>query len=79
MKKLVCIGCGYTEDLNEPSGKIHTVQLVDLTPMFDAPHGPDKTVEEDLCDKCRARVRRDFFGEDDATLLDMPLMKVETR
>jgi hypothetical protein len=75
MKKIVCVGCGLSEDLENPSGSIHPVQLVDLSPIYDTQEGPDKTVEEDLCKRCRGRLRRDFFGEADAELLDMPLMK----
>jgi len=75
MKKLVCVGCGLTEDLDNPAPTIHPVQLVDLAPVWSTPAGPDKTVEEDLCPKCRSRLRRDFFGEEDAELLEMPLMK----
>jgi hypothetical protein len=75
MKKLVCVGCGLAEDLDNPSGTIHRVQLVDLAPMWTTPDKPDATVEEDLCPKCRGRLRRDFFGEEDAELLEMPLMK----
>lgn len=75
MKQLVCVGCGVREDLNAPSGDIHPVQLVDLSPLYDTPEGPDKPIEEDLCAKCRARLRRDFFGETDAELLEMPLMR----
>jgi len=75
MKKIVCVGCGLSEDLENPSGTIHRVQLVDLAPLWKTPDGPDETVEEDLCLKCRGRLRRDFFGEEDAELLEMPLMK----
>lgn len=75
MKRLVCVGCGFAEDLNNPSGNIHTMQLVDLSPMYNTPGGPDKVIEEDLCKACREKVRRDFFGVSDIELLDMPLMK----
>lgn len=75
MKRLVCIGCGLAEDLNNPTGDIHTVQLVDLTPMWETPSTPDKAVEEDLCGACRKKLRHQFFGEGDGELLEMPLMK----
>ena len=75
MKRLVCIGCGAGEDLNNPTGDIHTVQLIDLTPNYTTPAGPDKSVEEDLCCSCRDKLRREFFGVVDAELLEMPMMK----
>lgn len=75
MKKLVCMGCGAAEDLTNPTGAIHTMQLIDLTPPFQEPIGPDSVVEEDLCARCRERMRRDFFGVEDGKLLEMPLMK----
>jgi len=75
MKQLVCVGCGLTEDLSNPTGSIHPMQLVDLSPTYDTPEGPDKTIEEDLCKKCRTKVRQNFFGEEDDVLLNMPLMK----
>jgi hypothetical protein len=75
MRRLVCVGCNYTEDLNEPTGKIHTIQLVDLHEKYDLKSSPDPVIQEDLCDDCREKLRRDFFGEVDAKLLDMPLMK----
>jgi hypothetical protein len=75
VKRLVCNGCGLGEDLNNPTGIIHTVQLVELTPTYATSGGPDKTVEEDLCKSCRDKLRRDFFGVIDAELLEMPLMK----
>lgn len=78
MKKLVCVGCGATEDLNEPTGNIHTVKFIDLHPQYDSNGGPDKPIEEDLCKRCRNRVRREFLGEADDTLLDMPLMLRES-
>lgn len=77
MKRLICAGCGMGEDLNDPTGTIHTMQFVDLSPTYSTPNGPDKTVEEDLCNRCRDKVRREFFGIADATLLEMPLMKLE--
>ena len=76
MRRLVCVGCGASEDLNNPTGDIRTVQFSDLTPLYTETGQPEKAVTEDLCASCRARVRRDFFGEVDETLLEMPLMKV---
>lgn len=76
MKRLVCRGCGLAEDLNNPSGNIHPVQLVDVAPIYDTPGtGPDQVVEEDLCSDCRKAVRRQFFGIEEAELLEMPLMR----
>ena len=77
MKRLVCNGCGMAENLDEPSGKIHRVQLIDLADTYYDPEkdGPDKPVEEDLCTSCRKKLRHDYFGETEAELLDMPLMK----
>jgi hypothetical protein len=75
VKRLVCVGCGVAEDLDNPTGNIHTVQLVDTAPTYNTPSGPDKTVEEDLCKRCRDELRRTFFGEVEAELLEMPLMK----
>jgi hypothetical protein len=79
MRRLVCNGCGLAEDLNNPSGTIHPVKLVDMAPTYAGLDingaGPDKPVEEDLCESCRKKLRRDYFGEVEAELLDMPLMK----
>jgi hypothetical protein len=75
MRRLICIACGVGEDLNNPLGDIHTVQLVDLTPNYTTPSGPDKSVEEDLCGSCRDKLRREFFGVTDAELLEMPMMQ----
>jgi hypothetical protein len=77
MRRLICAGCGMGEDLNDPTGAIHTMQFVDMTPPFTTPDGGDKTVEEDLCRRCRDKIRRDFFGIEDTKLLEMPLMKVQ--
>jgi hypothetical protein len=74
MKRLVCIGCGVGEDLNDPDGDIHPVQLVDLSPTYSGT-GPDQTVEEDLCGSCRNKLRREFFGVVEAELLEMPMMQ----
>ena len=75
MRQLICVGCGKKEDLSNPTGDIHTMQLVDLEPLYETPEGPDKPITEDLCSRCRARMRRDFFGEAEGELLEMPLMK----
>lgn len=79
MRRLVCNGCGLAEDLDNPSGTIHPVQLVDKAPTYaglEQPGAsPDQTVEEDLCESCRKKLRRDYFGEVEAELLDMPLMQ----
>ena len=78
MRRLVCNGCGLAEDLDNPTGTIHRVQFLDLTPRpegLGAPSQADSPVEEDLCLSCRDKVRRDFFGVADGELLDMPLMK----
>lgn len=79
MKRLVCNGCGLAEDLNNPSGDIHPVKLVDQAPTYagvDVPGaGPDPVIEEDLCGSCRKKLRREYFGEVESELLDMPLMK----
>lgn len=77
MKRLICAGCGLGEDLNDPTGNIHTMKFVDATAPFTTPDGVDKTVEEDLCTRCRDKVRREFFGVQDAKLLEMPLMKAQ--
>jgi hypothetical protein len=77
MKRLICVSCGAGEDLNDPTGNIHTMQLVDMTPTyaFAPAKGPDKAVEEDLCGSCRDKLRREFFGVVDAELMEMPLMQ----
>lgn len=75
MRRLICAGCGIGEDLNDPSGIIHTMQLVDLSPTYSTPGGVDKPVQEDLCPRCRDKIRREFFGVQDAELLEMPLMR----
>lgn len=75
MRRLTCIGCGLSEDLNDPSGNIHTMQLLDLTPPYTPSGGPDKPIQEDLCKACRDKVRRHFFGELEDELLDMPMMR----
>lgn len=77
MKRLICAGCGMGENLNDPTGTIHTMKFVDAMPLYSTPDGLDKTVEEDLCKRCRDKLRRDFFGVEDAKLLEMPLMKKE--
>lgn len=75
MKRLICNGCGVGEDLNNPTGNIHTVQLVDASGTYTVPGGPDSTVEEDLCGACRKKLRFEFFGVVDEELMEMPLMK----
>lgn len=78
MRRLVCNGCGLAEDLDEPTGTIHRVQLIDLentTYSENESSRPDRPVEEDLCKSCRDKVRREFFGVADGELLDMPLMR----
>jgi hypothetical protein len=76
MKRIVCGGCGISEDLNDPAGHIHTVQLVDTTPVWDSSGSrPDEVAEEDLCRDCRIRIRQEFFGIIEAELLNMPLMR----
>jgi hypothetical protein len=78
MRRLVCIGCGLAEDMDNPTGDIHPVKLIDLadtTYSENEASRPDKPVVEDLCRACRKKVRQQFFGEADGTLLDMPLMK----
>ena len=75
MRRLVCNGCGLAEDLDNPTGAIHMVQLKDLAETYNLDSRPDSTVEEDLCKSCRDKLRREFFGVADAELLDMPLMK----
>jgi hypothetical protein len=75
MRRLVCMGCGVGEDLNDPTGDIHTVQFIDLTSPYEDTGGPDRPIQEDLCTKCRNLIRRNFFGESEAELLDMPMMK----
>ena len=75
MRRLVCNGCGLAEDLDNPTGAIHAVQLKDLAETYNLDSRPDSTVEEDLCKSCRDKMRREFFGVADAELLDMPLMK----
>ena len=75
MKRLICAGCGVGEDLNDPTGAIHPMQFVDLSPAYSTPGGVDATVQEDLCGRCRDKLRRDFFGIEDGKLLEMPLMK----
>ena len=77
MKRLICAGCGLGEDLNDPTGAIHTMQFVDTMDRYSTKDGIDKTVEEDLCKRCRDKLRREFFGVEDAKLLEMPLMKRE--
>ena len=74
MKRLICSGCGLGEDLENPTGQIHRVQLVDLTSTWELENGPDKAVEEDLCASCRDKLRRQFFGVVEGELLEMPLM-----
>lgn len=76
MKRVICGGCGVGEDLNDPSGNIHTIQLVDTFPVYDSTGSrPDDVIEEDLCKACRKRIRQEFFGEVDGELLEMPLMR----
>lgn len=75
MRRLVCIGCGVGENLDDPSGDIRTMQLSDLTPLYSDLGQPEKPIEEDLCANCRTKLRQQFFGESEAELLDMPLMK----
>lgn len=74
MKRLMCAGCGLAENLDDPTGTIHPMQFVDLSPAYSTPGGVDSTVQEDLCTRCRERVRREFFGIEDTRLLEMPLM-----
>jgi hypothetical protein len=76
MKRVICSGCGIGEDLNDLTGNIHTVQLIDTTPVWDSSGSrPDEVVEEDLCGDCRRRIRQEFFGIMEAELLNMPLMR----
>lgn len=75
MKRLLCVGCGKGEDLDAPTGDIRTMQLVDLTPLYSATGPPQPPIEEDLCDECITKLRRNFFGEPNDELLNMPLMK----
>jgi hypothetical protein len=75
MKRLVCMGCGAGENLDDPTGDIHSVQLIDLTSPYEDTGGPDRPITEDLCSNCRTLIRRNFFGETESELLDMPLMK----
>jgi hypothetical protein len=78
MRRLVCIGCGVAEDMDNPTGDIHPMKLVDLADTTYAENEasrPDKAAEEDLCARCRKKLRQQFFGEADGELLDMPLMK----
>lgn len=77
MKRLICAGCGMGENLDEPTGTIRSMQLVDATPLYSTSGGPEETVSEDLCNRCRDKIRRDFFGIEDAKLLEMPLMRKE--
>jgi hypothetical protein len=77
MKRLICVGCGKGEDLNEPTGHIRTMQLVDLTPMYSETGPPDPPIEEDLCGECITKLRRDYFGEPDDGTMEMPLMVVQ--
>jgi hypothetical protein len=78
MRRIVCIGCGFAEDMNNPTGNIHRMKLVDLTPRPEAMGAESKAdlpIEEDLCQTCRKKLRSEFFGESDAGLMDMPLMR----
>lgn len=75
MRRLMCAGCGLAEDLDNPTGMIHTMQFVDMSPVYSTQGGVDQTVQEDLCKRCRDKLRRDFFGVEDGRLLEMPLMK----
>ena len=75
MRRLICVGCGAGEDLNNPTGDIHTIQLTDLTSPYDDNGPPDPPIQEDLCYDCRTKLRHAYFGESEAELLDMPLMK----
>lgn len=77
MKRLICVGCGVGEDLDDPTGDIHPMQLVDLKPMYSETGPPEPPVEEDLCGKCRTRLRAEFFGMADPDMLEMPLMRTE--
>jgi hypothetical protein len=74
MKRLICVGCGVGEDLDNPTGDIHTIQVTDSTSPYCETGGPDTPIQEDLCSRCRTRLRQEFFGESEAELLDMPLM-----
>ena len=76
MKKLVCGSCRKSEDLDNPSGDIRPMQLVDMSDKWNPP-GTEETVQEDLCEDCRKKLRHDFFGVEDAKLLSMPLMSRE--
>ena len=76
MKRLICIGCGVGEDLENPAGDIRRVQLMDVTDKWSL-QGREEPVEEDLCGSCRGKLRREYFGVSDAELLEMPLMKVK--
>lgn len=75
MKRLICVGCGAGEDLEAPTGDIRTMKLIDLTPPYSDTGPPETPIEEDLCYNCRTKLRRDFFGEVQEELLDMPMMK----
>jgi hypothetical protein len=75
MKRLICVGCGAGEDLNDPTGDIHTVEIRDLTSPYDDNGPPDRPIQEDLCARCRTELRIKYFGESEPELLDMPLMK----
>lgn len=75
MKRLICVGCGVGEDLDDPTGDIHPMQLVDLKPMYSETGPPDPPVQEDLCGKCRIDVKVKFFGHPEPDILNMPLMK----
>ena len=75
MRRLMCAGCGLAEDLDNPTGTIHTMQFVDLSPTYSTPGGVDQTAQEDLCGRCRSRIRAEFFGIEDSKLLEMPFMK----
>ena len=75
MRRLICVGCGKGEDLETPTGDIRTMQLVDLTPLYSNTGPPDKPIEEDLCGECITKLRREFFGEPNDELLNMPLMR----
>lgn len=75
MRRLVCNGCGLAEDLDNPSGDIHPIQIVDKAQTYNIESRPDKPIEEDLCSRCRKKLRSEYFGENDPELLEMPLMK----
>lgn len=76
MRRLICAGCGAGENLNDPTGDIRTVQIVDLTPQFSEGGRPEAPVSEDLCTSCRVKVKQDFFNVQNEDPMEIPLMRV---